>query len=289
MKKGKFLFCFLIFGIISFLSLASCQELSVEHHIIENKVLTKMNFYNIEEINFNIPSNSKITETSLNESEFLLNGKNNYNNVLVTLQKTKNFSFEYVSDYYLEKSGSKNFFQIKNDFEFQYNVSLFLSPGLVLENEGLLFPEPSKITSDGQRVILFWKNFNEDQIIVSYNDYSTNNYYWTWILAFFIFIGIVFYFKQKRKFIREMQRIQSKKKREKTKQKKDLTKNLLKEEKKIVEYLLNKKGKESWTKEIVKDLDIGKVRLSRKLRNLEEKDLIERIPYGNENKIKLKK
>ncbi len=271
------------------MSLASCQELSVEHHVIENKVLTKMNFHNISNIDFNIPIDSKITETSLNNSYYLINEKNNYKNILVTLQEPENFNFEYVSGYYLEKSGKNNFFQIKNDFEFQYNVSLFFSPGLALEKEGLLFPQPTKITSDGQRVILFWKNFNKEQIVVSYLDYSSKNNFFTWIFVLLIILGIILYLKERKKYFREINKIKTKKKREKNKKKKELTRNLLKEEKEIIEYLLNKTGKESWTKEIVKDLNIGKVKLSRKLRNLEEKDLIERIPYGNENKIKLKK
>lgn len=69
--------------------------------------------------------------------------------------------------------------------------------------------------------------------------------------------------------------------------KKEVTRNLLGEEKQIVEYLMDKKGKECWTKEMVHDLGISKVRLSRRLRNLVQKGLVEKIPYGNENRIKL--
>jgi uncharacterized membrane protein len=67
----------------------------------------------------------------------------------------------------------------------------------------------------------------------------------------------------------------------------ELTRNLFEEEKKIVEYLVSRKNGESWTKEVARDLNIPKVRLSRKLRNLEQKGLIKRTPYGNENRIKL--
>ena len=69
----------------------------------------------------------------------------------------------------------------------------------------------------------------------------------------------------------------------------EVTKNLFEDEKRIVEYLLKKKGKESWTKEIVRDLGISKVKLSRKLRSLEKKEIIKKIPYGNENKVRVLK
>ena len=46
---------------------------------------------------------------------------------------------------------------------------------------------------------------------------------------------------------------------------------------------------EAWTKEILKEIGISKVKLSRKIRSLEKKELIKKVPYGNENKIKLTK
>jgi len=77
------------------------------------------------------------------------------------------------------------------------------------------------------------------------------------------------------------------KKKQKKKAKKEISKNLYGDEKKIIDYLADKK--ECWTKEMVKDLEIPKVRLSRKLRSLQEKGLVEKEPHGNENRIKLVK
>ena len=64
---------------------------------------------------------------------------------------------------------------------------------------------------------------------------------------------------------------------------------MFKDEKKIIELLLKKKDHSSWTKNLVKESGLTKVKLSRTLRKLEEKNLIEKMPYGNENLIKLKK
>ena len=92
---------------------------------------------------------------------------------------------------------------------------------------------------------------------------------------------------ERKKYKKRLKKVQIKNKTEISKE--GFTKNLFEDEKKIVEYLLNKKGNESWTKEILKDLEISKVKLSRKLRSLEQKEIIKRIPYGNENRIRLLK
>jgi len=67
----------------------------------------------------------------------------------------------------------------------------------------------------------------------------------------------------------------------------NLTKNLFEEEKQIILLLIDSNNKELWQKEIIKQLGISKVKLSRRLRNLKQKGLIESIPYGNTNKIRL--
>ncbi len=103
-------------------------------------------------------------------------------------------------------------------------------------------------------------------------------------------VGIIFYF-QKKKFKKKINWVRERQDKARRKlinsKKVSVTKNLFGDEKKIVEYLLLKKGKSSWTKELVKELEISKVRLSRKLRSLSEKELIKKEPYGNENKISL--
>ena len=100
-------------------------------------------------------------------------------------------------------------------------------------------------------------------------------------------IFLIYILFERKKYKKRLKKVQIKNKTEISKE--GFTKNLFEDEKKIVEYLLNKKGNESWTKEILKDLEISKVKLSRKLRSLEQKEIIKRIPYGNENRIRLLK
>ncbi|MBI2145595.1 hypothetical protein HYU18_04725 [Candidatus Woesearchaeota archaeon] len=68
-----------------------------------------------------------------------------------------------------------------------------------------------------------------------------------------------------------------------------LTRNLFEGEKKIIQLLVVAKDSELWQKQIEISTGFPKVTLSRKLRSLEQKGLIEKVPYGNANKIRLKK
>lgn len=68
----------------------------------------------------------------------------------------------------------------------------------------------------------------------------------------------------------------------------DLTRNLYEEEKQLVEILLAQEDQEMWQKQLVHASGLSKVKVSRKLRNLEKKGVIEKIPHGNTNKIRIK-
>ncbi len=68
----------------------------------------------------------------------------------------------------------------------------------------------------------------------------------------------------------------------------ELTKNLFEEEKQLVE-ILTAHHDGLWQKELQQQSGMSKVKVSRKLRSLEAKGVVEKIPYGNTNKIRLKK
>jgi len=169
-----------------------------------------------------------------------------------------------------------------------------LPEGAVLDESISVSPGPDSTTSDGRRIILSWKDFNDEQILVTYEFLDKNAFFYYTIIVILIIIFIAFYITKQRKFKRELEKHKEKgknkiKESRKGKKEAELTKNLFEDEKKIVKYLLDKKDNESWTKEILRDLDITKVKLSRKLRSLEQKEIIKRIPYGNENRIRLLK
>jgi len=63
---------------------------------------------------------------------------------------------------------------------------------------------------------------------------------------------------------------------------------LLDTEKKIIEELKKADRNELWQKQIQNSTGFSKAKLSRLIRNLESRNLIVKIPFGNTNKIKLK-
>jgi uncharacterized membrane protein len=176
---------------------------------------------------------------------------------------------KYFDKNLIEKSGKEYFFISKSEIYPNSTIKVILPEGAYSNEDYFIFPKNYVLSTNGKNIIMEWKNSGEKEILIPYKT-NIEKDYWAYILIIlFVVIGIYFYLNNK-----------------KNKSKK-YTQNLFREERKIMNYLI--KNKECWTKVLTKDLDIPKVRLSRKLRKLEEKGLIERIPYGNENKIKLKK
>jgi len=169
------------------------------------------------------------------------------------------------------------------------NIKLFemfirLPEGAVLANLtdiSPVSPEPTSIGSDGRRIILGWVKQNIEQeedfrVIVAFEkatvvEEEDNSFLIAMIISLglsFIIIPLLYYFLKK-------------------KESKIMTIGLDKEEKRIYDLILLKK--ETKQKTIQKELDISKARLSKLIRKLEEKGLIEKKPTGRTNLIKIKK
>lgn len=256
----------LILGIF-LLSLASAQ-IETNYYIYQNKVLVEYYFDSVSDLELRIPYD--VGEPEVN-SEYELEDLGNY--YLLKINSAENLSVKYITESMIDKVKNKFYFTSKNYLGDSQKVKLVLPESAVLVQEGIVFPEPDSISSDGRSIILEWDDYNDEQIVINYEFVKDN------IFIFYIIILILILF-----FIGYL--IFQKKIKGKPKKHKDLTRNLFEDEKKIIEYLLDKKD-EVWTKEILKDLSISKIKLSRKLRSLEQKELIKKIPYGNENKIKL--
>jgi len=210
---------------------------------------------------YTIIGKKTLVEIELNESEI----------ELFSFPEDFEYSEEkikYVSSSLIEKTSQEYFFIVKEKLHKDSLIKVILPESSVIEEDFILFPKNYSFSTNGKNIIIEWKNPGEKEILIQYSFPNKVN------LLFYLLIGLVvllfiFYFY----FFKKSQK------------KEKYTQNLFKEEKKIMKYLLTKK--ECWTKEISRDLNIPKVRLSRKIRKLEEKGLIKKIPYGNENKIKL--
>ncbi len=274
----KLIILFIAVFLIGFASAAS-----INYQIIEDRVFVSADFGKVTNLEFRLPYDAETIESN---SDFEVLDFETYKIFRVNL--SQNLSFSYITETMIEKGATKNFFIMKSTFKQPLNVTLYLpEAGVLMKDFSLIFPENARIGTDGRRVFLEWKNFSNDEIVVGYEVINDKNLFGWYFLVILVIGTLGFYFLQFKKPIKIKNRKKTKNSIEK--RKKDVTRNLFAEEKQIIEYLMEKKGKECWTKELARDLNLSKVRLSRKLRNLEQKELIERIPYGNENRIKLLK
>lgn len=156
-------------------------------------------------------------------------------------------------------------------------------------------PSPKIIYSDGQRIILRWEEKLLDEkfdVSVISEELTEPINVLTIILAFILVIVILFlFFYFKKKFGKEKQF--PKRRKAARKLKKDLREEILEEhlmesEKKIMGELKNADKKELWQKQLQLKTEFSKAKLSRVIRNLESRNLIQKIPFGKTNKIKLK-
>jgi uncharacterized membrane protein len=273
--------------LVFFVNLASAMpHAGVDYQIFDDKALVKINFGAVENLEFKLPYDARTIEVNTNFYEI----SDFENHKILKIAASDNLVVSYITNSVIEQSKKSYFFILKNPFEGSVYLQLFLPEGGILKEDGLLFPDPDSVTTDGRRIILDWSNFTSDEVVVAYEIPKKANIFWIILISVVLVVVIVY---QSVVLKRRMKKLKKKKKisrkRQKTRAKKAITRNLFGEEKKIVEYLLGRKKRESWTKEIVRDLGISKVRLSRRLRSLQQKELIEKIPYGNENRIRLLK
>lgn len=154
-------------------------------------------------------------------------------------------------------------------------------------------PKADSLYSDGQRIILRWEERPLDEkfeVSVISEPLKSKLKFGNaiLILALIVFITfLIIYFKKKIKY--EKEKIKKKKFSAKKKPKTEIIEEYLMEsEKKVIDELKNADKKELWQKQLQLKTEFSKAKLSRIIRNLEARNIIQKIPYGNTNKIKLK-
>ena len=279
----KFLI-FLILGIF-LLSLVSAQ-VETKYYIYQKKVLVDYYFDTVSDLELRIPYDVKQSDLNIN-LEYEFESLEGYG--LVRINSAENLSIKYVTESMIDKAKSGYYFTSKNYLNGSQKVKLVLPESALLVEEGLISPEPDSITSDGRSIILRWDSYEDKQIVINYEFVKDKSFIGYIMILFLVLFFIIYSILQRRFFKEKISKVEKKSKSKKPSKKQDFTKNLFEDEKKIVEYLLDKKGNEAWTKEILRDVGISKVKLSRKLRSLEQKGSIKRILYGNANKVRVLK
>src|SRR3989339_1033176 len=275
----------LIFLIVSVFLISFVSAVETSYIIVNDVVLAEHDFGSVRDLELRIPYDARTIEVNVN---YDLEEFGEYK--IVKINSGENVVVKYITESMIDKSAGDFYFIAKNYFDEPQNVFLTLPDSAILVEKGLVFPDVDEINSDGRSLILEWDDYSNSQIVVNYEIPGSDNLVFYLISIIIILSLIVFYVYEKMRFKRELRKVYQKnfssvKRKTKEDKKKDLTINLFDDEKKIVEYLMEKKNNEAWTKEIFRDLGITKVRLSRKLKSLEKKELIKKIPYGNENKI----
>ncbi|MBN2141720.1 hypothetical protein JW711_00165 [Candidatus Woesearchaeota archaeon] len=236
---------------------------------------------------------------------------------MVTNESLDEIEFSYVTSGLIEKTSSRYFIADFSKIEApRISVLVKLPEEATLKyplgSERLsVIPKTSDVTTDGQRIIIHW---NEDDFaankaaMIIYDLHETS---WLTHLGFVLLIIVVAfaasYFilrggksakpSEVRASAREVdidtakeeEKAEAAEEKRKAKEQTQLTRNLFEDEKKIIEVLFKADRQELWQKQLEVRTGIPKVRLSRKLRSLEAKGLIEKIPYGNTNHIRLRK
>jgi hypothetical protein len=155
-------------------------------------------------------------------------------------------------------------------------VTLRLDAGMIA-NTNNIFPIGYDIKSDGQTIAFVWNYSNvksgDDFAYFVEIENKNDSLGYGWIYFGFVIVLVVagfFVFRHLKN------------------RTKDVDKYLLDDERKVIQLLNQAEWKGMWQKNIQNSLGFSKAKLSRMIRNLESRGLIEKIPIGNTNKVRLK-
>ena len=209
------------------------------------------------------------------------------------------FKIEFDSDYPLIKLNQERL-MFRSGYEPVVETERFifvlqLPLGYIIPEESgkdetfFINPQADNIYSDGQRIILRWeeKQLDEKFEISVISEQITKPFNLNLILIIALIVGILFYVLYIKKIKKKKQGTAIKRKKGKSKTE-ILEGHLIESEKIIVDELKNADKKELWQKQLQLKTDFSKAKLSRVIRNLEARNIIQKIPFGNTNKIKLK-
>ncbi len=270
----KFIFSFIL-GIL-FISLVSASSYNLELNQVDDKALVKhsISLDSFQAVSINLPSDA-----------YSISSNSNYalQNNLLTISG-KEIEISYLTNYPLEKSKEGYYFVDKiifpSDFD-NVNVNLILKEGYFTDKDKI-FPLPSSITSDGSQITISWilqdvKQGDDLPIFIAIKSPSSPVSWILWILVIVIVLFIIYFIYDK--FIKS---------KSSKKEKSPIESHLIESEKVILTALKSADRGEMWQKQLQLKTNFSKAKLSRVIRNLEVRNLVEKIPFGNTNKVRLR-
>jgi len=217
------------------------------------------------------------------------------NDKIVVKEKIDGKSLEsYVDSSLIDKSGDTFYFVDKIEFNQSFNeakVKINLDTGVIIK-DNLIFPSGYKIETDGQIISIVWDINNiakgEDfAIFITMQDTKSPLNWIYWVAGIIVLIvGFLAYFKFGKK--QKTKIVKSKQKNNSRKENRVDYDYLLDTEKKVIEELKKADRNELWQRQIQNSTGFSKAKVSRLVRNLEARNLVVKIPFGNTNKVRLK-
>ena len=220
MKKILIFLVFMLFFI--FLAGTIKATIETDYYTYEKNVLVRHSFDSASNLELRIPHDFANLEIN---SEYNLEEFPNY--YLIKINLADNLSISYITQSMVDKSKDRYSFISRNYLDKTQNIKLVLPESAVLLDDGLVFPEPDLISSDGRSIILEWNDYNEKQIIVDYEFLKDKKfiYYSAFGLLILIFLAYLL-FERKRHKKRLSQRDLLWSKKVQIKKKKEISKDI---------------------------------------------------------------
>jgi len=260
----------------------SATNAETDYYIYEKNILVRHYFDSASELELRLPKDFTVLEIN---SEYKLEESSKY--YLIKINSANNLSIKYITQSMISKSKNRYSFVSRNYLNKMQNVRLVLPESAVILEDGLVFPEPDLISSDGRSIILTWNDYNEKQIIVDYEFLKDKKFIQYSIILIIIIIFALYLILQRKIFKRKIKKLKGKNKKTNTKSE-AIEEHLIESEKAIISELKKSEKNQLWQKHLQTKTGFSKAKLSRVIRNLESRNLIQKIPMGNTNKIKLK-
>jgi len=272
MRKNLLILAVLIIS-FSLVSPALASVYNMEINQVGDKLLVKhiISLDNENTIQINIPSDASSLYSKQNYSR--------ENNVITIIGK--NIELSYITQDALQKAEDGYYLvdniKFNSDFDSAI-IKLALDTGYFLDNKHI-YPKPSKIETDGRQITVIWelkdiKKGSDVPVFLTIFSSSASSSLLIWILILVVLI-VVGYFLYKFYL-------------KKGKKDRDIERHLMESEKSILNELKKADRGELWQKQLQLKTNFSKAKLSRIVRNLESRNLVEKIPFGNTNKVRLK-
>jgi len=315
-----FVLSFLFLCSVSFVSAYHITDYQATYDIVENTVIVSINVKldkPTTSFQWELPKDATAIETLSLEHEIV--ELSDYKKIRISGSTFSELTIKYITNIPLEISEDNFFILNLGGLEAtKVNIKVNLPEQATLKYKlgaptPSIIPTPKDVDTDGKRMFITWDQESLSQnnaILVIFKTPQDRNYLALAVLTIVALLSLIVLQQYKHKTKHPIQdntrrsnaateiideslnttsNIEDLKKTVSQEiQTSDITRNLFDDEKKIVEILLESETKELWQKQLEIKIGYSKVKLSRKLRNLERKQIIEKIPYGNTNKIRIK-